>query len=137
MSERECECACVCLDWCRIEQSLSAVDILAMANLLNYFGKCEWVRGGSVDAQWLSASHLSLCTTEPSPQVDEIDVNPVLLQKGTTKVAQFRRLPPLCSGRVSCCAVLAVDCTMSLRLLCLAWAPSEMPVLTACSNKAR
>jgi hypothetical protein len=24
-------------------QSLSAVDLLAMANLLNYFGKCEWV----------------------------------------------------------------------------------------------
>ena len=28
-----------------LAQSLSAVDILAMANLLNYFGKCEWVRG--------------------------------------------------------------------------------------------
>ena len=36
------------------------MDILAVANLLNYFGKTDWV--------------------------DEININPVLIQKGTTKV---------------------------------------------------
>lgn len=44
-------------------KSLSAVDILAVANLLNYFGKTDWV--------------------------DEININPVLIQKGTTKLAMF------------------------------------------------
>ena len=44
-------------------QSLAAADILAVANLVNYFGKSE--------------------------RVDEVEISPVLLQKGATKVALY------------------------------------------------
>ncbi len=47
-------------DWMNRVQSLAAIDVLSMANLINYFGKCE--------------------------RVDDVDVAPVLIKKGSTKV---------------------------------------------------
>ena len=54
-----CVCVCVCVQG----GNLSAMDLLSVANLVNYFGK--------------------------TPNVEAIEVSPLLLQKGTTRLALY------------------------------------------------
>ena len=58
-----CVCMCVCVCVCVQGGNLSAMDLLSVANLVNYFGK--------------------------TPNVEAIEVSPLLLQKGTTRLALY------------------------------------------------
>ncbi|CAN0502817.1 unnamed protein product, partial [Laminaria digitata] len=49
-------------------EALAALDLLHVANLVNYFGKSDKVRLGGVD---------------------DVEVNPILIQKGLTKLALY------------------------------------------------
>jgi double-strand break repair protein MRE11 len=71
---------------------LAALDLLSMANLVNYFGTCgSWTIDSSVASRCQMDTHSHPFHASPGRQnqVDDIQLYPALLQKGTTRMALY------------------------------------------------